>query len=255
MKRIKFILKYLKHFLSAHSLDDIHSPFVFKLTTEVFRNKTIFHEFESIENIRKKLFKKKQIIDIQNSNHIIKKKISYIAKHSAKSPKQAQLLFRLIKHFQPDLMIEIGTSLGISTMYQAMAAHQNKLTTIEGNPQLIKFANENFQELGLKNIELINGNFDIVLPTIVNTIKQADYVFFDGNHQKDATINYFNLFLNKTHNDTIFIFDDIHWSDGMEEAWKIIKLNNRVTVTIDLFFMGIVFFNKQLSKENFKIRF
>ena len=255
MKRIKFILKYLKHFLSAHSLDDIHSPFVFKLTTEVIRAKTTFHEFESIENIRKKLLKKSQLIDTQNSNQIIKKKISYIAKHSAKSSKQAQFLFRLIKYFQPTSMIEIGTSLGISAMHQAMAAPQIKLTTIEGNPQLIKIANENFHELGLKNIELINGNFDIVLPNIVTTINQADYVFFDGNHQKDATINYFNLFLNKTHNDTIFIFDDIHWSDGMEEAWEIIKSNNQVTVTIDLFFMGIVFFNKQLSKENFKIKF
>ena len=255
MKRIKFIFKYLKHFFSAHSLDNIHSPFVFNLTTEVIRVNTIFHEFKSIENIRKKLSKNNQKINIQNSNQIIKKKISYIAKHSAKSPKQAQLLFRLIKYFQPTSMIELGTSLGISAMYQAMAAPQIKLTTIEGNLQLIKIAEKNVQELGLKNIELIHENFDDILPTVVNTINQADYVFFDGNHQKDATINYFNLFLNKMHNETIFIFDDIHWSDGMEEAWELIKSNNRVTVTIDLFFMGIVFFNKQLSKENFKIRY
>ena len=98
------------------------------------------------------------------------------------------------------------------------------------------------------------GSFDEELPKILAS-NTPDFVFFDGNHRKDPTLRYFNWCLDKATDDSIFIFDDIHWSDDMESAWDDIKSHKRVTVTIDLFEMGIVFFKKKQAKQHFIVRF
>ena len=110
-------------------------------------------------------------------------------------------------------------------------------------------------KIGFKNVELVNDTFDNFLPNHLQKVPQLDFVFFDGNHQKEATINYFNWCVEKAGNKTVFVFDDIHWSGGMTEAWEVIKKHPKVTSTIDLFFVGIVFFNKDLSKEDFTLKF
>ena len=189
---------------------------------------------------------------VNNSNT---RKIKDIAKNTLKSPKYGQLLFRLVNRFKPATILELGTSLGISTLYLAASSKKIKVTTVEGCPNTAKVAQINFDKIGFKNIELINDTFDHFLPKHLPKINVLDFVFFDGNHQKEATINYFNLCVEKTHNNTVFIFDDIHWSEGMTAAWEEIKKHPKVTSTIDIYFMGIVFFNSELSKENFVLKF
>jgi len=183
------------------------------------------------------------------------KTIKSLAKHSAKPTKYARLLFRLVNHFQPDHVIELGTSLGISSAYMASARSQTDVITIEGCPEIAAIAMKNNKELELKNIDQLVGNFDEVLPAILNKLEKVDFVFFDGNHRKKPTLRYFQWCTQKAHENSVFIMDDIYWSEEMKEAWEEIKNDNRVTVTIDLFFMGIVFFRKEQVKQHFMIKF
>jgi len=261
MKNIRFILKFIKYYLSAKSIRKIHSPFVFDLCEKVIFNNSscLKNDYILVESVRRKLRRNKKLIDVTDygagtANLFYKKSIAVIAKDYAKSSKYGQLLYRLIDNFRPESILELGTSLGISTIYQALA-RESKIITIEGCTQTASVAQENFKELDLQNIELIVGNFDEILPHILKQIKQLDYVFFDGNHRKETTIDYFEKCLLLAHKHSLFVFDDIHWSNGMEEAWRYIKTHPRVTVTIDLFFMGLVFFRKEQVKQDFVIRF
>jgi predicted O-methyltransferase YrrM len=102
----------------------------------------------------------------------------------------------------------------------------------------------------------MEGSFEKTLPFISNKIEKIDLLFVDGNHRKDPTLKYFHFFLSKATNNSIFIFDDIHWSKEMEEAWKQVQAHHSVTLTIDLFFVGLVFFSTDFKvKQHFTVRF
>jgi len=164
-------------------------------------------------------------------------------------------LYRIIKFYQPNNILELGASLGISTCYLAKANPNGRVFTFEGCPETAKVAQQNFKKLNIKNTEITHGNFNATLKPKLVELKTIDLAFIDGNHQEIPTLTYFKECLQYTNNDTIFIFDDIHWSEGMENAWEQIQKHPKTTVTIDLFFVGIVFIKSELSKEHFTIRF
>jgi predicted O-methyltransferase YrrM len=151
-------------------------------------------------------------------------------------------------------MVELGTSAGISAMYQAAGNTNGKLYTLEGCPQTSSLARKNFLQNDISNIECITGNFDDTLEKLLDKIKSADYFFIDGNHTYEATIRYFNLLKNHCKSNSLIIFDDINWSQGMLNAWEEIKLDSKVTITLDFHFLGLAFFNPDFSKQNFKLR-
>ena len=150
--------------------------------------------------------------------------------------------------------IKRGTCLGITTIYLQKAAPGAKVYTLEGCPETSGIANETFTKAGLNDIDLITGNFNETLPAVIDKLAELDFVFVDGNHQKDATLKYFDWCLPKVHENSLLIFDDIYWSEGMKEAWNEIKAYPRVTATIDLFWIGLVFFKGGRVKEDFLIR-
>lgn len=258
---LQFISDYLKHRLTSKSRHGTHSPFVYHLVDEViydFNSKT---EYKGIEEQRKKLLNDDALItvtDLGAGSHLNKnrtKKVKEIAKNALKSPRLAQLIYRLAKNSKPANLIELGTCLGITTAYLSKACPDSDIITIEGCPETAKKAYENFQDLELDNIELQVGNFDVLLPVVIEQAPKLDFVYIDGNHRKDATINYFKWCLPKVHEDSLLIFDDIYWSKGMKEAWEEIKNHPDVTVTVDLFWIGLVYFKKGQKKEHFKIKF
>lgn len=261
MKNILLAYHYLIYLFKSTNEHGVHSPFVFDLLTNVIYTGSDFYVYKKIEELREELLVSEQQLKVKDlgagsqfqKNNL--KKIKNIAKNAAKNPKYAQLLFRLVNHFQPSFVLELGTSLGISTAYLASANSKTKIISIEGCPETAKIASRNFEKLELKNIEQIAGNFDDVLPIIVSKQDKIDFVLFDGNHRKKATLDYFLICLEKSTENSVFVFDDINWSDEMREAWQEIKNNNQVTVTIDLFFMGIVFFRKEQAKQHFIIKF
>jgi len=260
----QLLQKYLHYYLTASNGKGhgIHSPFVFDFIKDVLNDKRNFYAYSQIENLREQLLNNKTIIEVEDfgAGSVVSKtkerSVSDIVKHAAKNKKLAQLLFRIADYYQPKNMIELGTSLGISSAYLASASPKAKLFTIEGSSEIAKIADKNFQSLALKNIRLETGNFDNVLPGILKNISKIDLAFIDGNHRKESTVNYFSQLLEHSSTPSIFIFDDIHWSEEMEQAWEIIKKNDRVTLTIDLFFIGLVFLKEDFkAKQHFTIRF
>ena len=240
----------------------MHSPFVFDFILNVLNNKSDYKAPTEIEQARNRLLRDKSIIEIQEigagsrSSSAKQRTVSEIAHAALKSKRFAQLLFRLVKHYQPLNIVELGTSLGITTSYLSKANPSATVVTIEGNRQTADIAKNNFGKLNCKNIQLLPGNFDSLLPSVLSRQTSIDLAYIDGNHRYQPTINYFHQFLSKSHNQTILVFDDIHWSAEMEKAWEEIKSHPFVQYTIDIFFLGFVFFRPDFKvKQNFSIRF
>lgn len=256
-----FILRFLKYYFFAQTKHDVHSPFVFDLVTKVFNKDDRLKIFKPIEQRRRKLLKDKSFLPIRDfgagfgGTVYNERAVSYITQNSSKPKKYARLLYRLVNYFKPNLMIELGTSVGISSVYHSIGNSEGKLITIEGCVNTSALALETFKELKAQNILLVNDEFENGLEKVFSEYALIDYVFIDGNHRKEPTLKYFERCLNQSHSKTIFVIDDINWSDEMHEAWKTIQQHPQVKITIDLFMMGIVFINPDFSKENFRIRF
>ncbi|HEY9886178.1 MAG TPA: class I SAM-dependent methyltransferase [Vampirovibrionales bacterium] len=259
MSKINQGVEYIKYLIRAFHLHGIHSPFVYQLNEEVFQERTPFYCFDEIESIRAKLVLTKKTIGVDDFGAGSKKSSKYnrricdIAKTSIKRPKYSQLLYRLIYHFKPTTILELGTSLGISAAYMAKANPKAKVVSIEGASELSKVAEINCKKLSIDNLKLVSGNFDSTLEKELKSIGQLDFAFFDGNHKKEPTLNYFEHCLTYATEDSIFVFDDIYWSKEMTEAWKEIKKHPKVTITVDCFEMGVVFFKKEQAKEHFTV--
>ena len=240
----------------------MHSPFVFDFIKHVLNNNKNYQPPTDINALRKQLLKDKTTIAIKDlgagsrTSTDKQKTIAQIAGSTLKPEKYARLMFRLVKHYQSKTMLELGTSLGITTAYLSAANPDSFITTIEGNETIARKATENWQTLGYHNIHSITGNFDEVLPGYLQTASAIDLVYIDGNHRYKPTIDYFNLVLSNIHQDSIIVFDDIHWSAEMERAWEEIKEHPQVQYSIDIFFLGFVFFKKEFKvKQHFCIRF
>jgi Predicted O-methyltransferase len=235
----------------------VHSPFVFKFINYVLREKIPFYNFEPIESLRTSLLSDKRRVDIVDfgTGNDRTEEVSSIARKSLKSAKYGQLMFRIICYFKAKNILELGTSLGVTTAYLAASDKDIKCVSLEGCPNLSEIAQENFRKLGVQNVEVITGNINQTLITALNRFERLDFIFFDANHQSKAILKYFELCLPKMHNDTVLIVDDIKWSKDMENAWEIIKNNPRVRSTIDLYQLGIVFFNADLNKRHYKMYF
>jgi predicted O-methyltransferase YrrM len=239
----------------------IHSPFVYDLYTNCIDKKPNEAIFERIEALRKELLKNTSLISRNNfgvgSKEIdpFEPTIGRVVKRSSIPPYTGQLLFRLSNYLKPESIIELGTSAGFSAMYLASGNKNAKMVSIEGDGELAKLASANFNKLGLTNVTLINGEFDTNLLDILAHIEKLGLVFIDGNHSEEATMRYFELFSAKACSDSLIIFDDIRWSKGMEKAWNNICLNENVSISIDLFNCGIIFFRKGIVKQHFNLRY
>lgn len=259
MNRFSIICKYLLHFFTARNTGGfgVHSPFLFQFTRFVLFEKHSFYNFKSIEKVRKYLKNDKKIIDLTDFGTRTNRRttVASIASKSLKSAKYGQLLFRMVRYFKAINILELGTSLGITTSYLASSTTEIKCVSLEGCPQIVAIAQENFEKLGIKNIEIVVGNIDETLHDAIQKFESIDFIFIDANHQYDAVLNYFEMCLPKISCDSIIIIDDIYWSKEMEKAWKMIKNHPSVTSTIDLFQLGIVFFNGDLHKKHYKMRY
>ena len=262
--KTKLIYKYLKYRLGASNGKGhgTHSPFVFKFIKDVLNDDRHFYAYDEIENLRKQLLKNKQQVSVKDFGEVSGKgvqkikSINQVAALAVTPKKYAQLLFKIADYYKVNTVLELGTSLGITTSYLASANHNAKVITIEGAEVIADIAHQNFISLNKNNIDLVQGDFDETLPSLLKKITTLDLIYIDGNHRYQPAINYFNLLLPHCHNSTIMVFNDIHGSEEMEQVWNEIRQNNVVTISIDLFGIGLVFFRKeQKQKEHFAIRF
>lgn len=257
--------KFIRYYLSASNGKGhgVHSPFVYEFIVHVLNDTTQYDAYEKVEKLRKELLAERAVILVEDfgagstvSGKARQRSIASIAKHAAKPEKWSQLLYRIVNYYQPETILELGTSLGISTAYMALANPHAYVVTAEGSNAIAAEAFRNFTDLHLTNIETVEGNFDDTLPTILEELPSLDMAFIDGNHRLKPTLQYFEQILARTHNFSVIVLDDIHWSNEMEQAWETIKKDPRVRMTIDLFFVGLVFFREEFKvKQHFTIRF
>lgn len=253
------LFSYIKFLLNSTNRHGVHSPFVFNLVEECFNTKTnkkLTLQWNVFNHYLKSSRKKISVIDFGAGSKVFTsntRKVKQIAKIAGISKKRAQLLIRLTSYFKPLNILEIGTSLGLSTYAIHLGNPQAKITSLEGCKNTAQIPIDYFNEYAFNNINIIVGDFKNTIKSVTSN-NLYDFIFFDGNHTKQATLNYFETALNCIHNDTVFVFDDIHWSLEMEQAWETIKEHPKVTVTIDTFQWGFVFFRKEQAKEHFIIR-
>ncbi len=257
-------LKYIRYYSTASNGKGhgTHSPFVYDFIRRVLNDREIYPAYEKVEGLRHSLRKDMRLLDIADygagsvdGSHS-KRSIASIASRAAKPAKYGQILYRMVKYYGPSNILELGTSLGITTAYLALANETAHVTTIEGDKNIAAVASHNFNGLGIKNITLVNEPFDDCLESILRQKENIDLVFIDGNHRFEPTYRYFIQLLAHIKNGSVMVFDDIHWSSEMETAWKKIKEHPAVMLTIDLFFIGLVFFREENKvKQHFTIRF
>ena len=254
---LKSYLKFLNKSKNEHG---VHSPFVFDLITKCFYDKTNYPEYSILKSYRQSLYANKNLIEVTDfgagskvfkSN---KRQVCKIAKTAGITLKSSELLFRIVKYFQPNTILEIGTSLGLATSALSLGNKNSRIITLEGCPNTLNQCQLQFLKFNFKNVELIKTEFSSYLNSEILISNFINLIYIDGNHSQKATLEYFNLLLPTIINNSVWIFDDIHWSQEMESAWEIIKNHPKVKVTIDTFQWGIVFFRAEQEKEHFVIR-
>jgi predicted O-methyltransferase YrrM len=244
------IIAFAKYYWKATTLHHIHSPFAYRILGSMLDEEKVYYDFKSLEELRRKLLKNQDLLVVEDygagshvNNHK-SRKVSSIAKSALSSKNQCQQIYRLIQELKSTCVLELGTSLGLSAAYMGKAKSNTQIHTIEGSPAIFNFANTQFKALGLNNILSYQGTFDDVLPEVLAN-QQFDLVFIDGHHDYKATLKYFDQIKKSVSKDCVFIFDDINWSKGMQEAWQVLKSNEEVTLSLDLFYYGILFFNTE----------
>ena len=258
-QKIWHIFEFIRYKIQAKHRKGhgVHSPFVFAFINDILEEKQPYYCFESIENTRKELLTNTTQIFVEDfgTGSSSKRAISTIAKTSLKNRKFTQLIFRIVAHYKPTNIIELGTSLGITTSYIASANKQARIVSIEGSKEIAKVAKNNFNQLNISNIELIVGDISSQLPSVLANNKPIDMVFFDANHKKQPTLSYYMQCIEQIGDKAIFIFDDIYWSKEMKEAWQEIRADKRIQVSIDLFSIGIAFIHPELKKKHYTINY
>jgi len=250
------IQSFLSHWLNAVDEHSIHSPFFFDFYTKVVKQKKEESAFPLIENIRQKLLASESEITMsdlgapsphfKNSN----RKISQIAATSLTPEKFCQLYWRMIQYFGSKNIVELGTSLGVTTLYLAQSKSA-RVHTFEGNAAVADLALTNFESSEAKNIKIIEGNLDDTLPDFLQTPQKIDFVLMDANHRYQPTLNYFDWLCKRMADKGVIVLDDIHYSPEMEKVWLKLKSHELVYGSIDLFRCGILFFDPALNKQHF----
>ncbi|SCX91904.1 Methyltransferase domain-containing protein [Nonlabens sp. Hel1_33_55] len=244
---------------SVH-LHGIHSPFVFEFSRDCLKDDRYFEEYEKFSRFRESVKnnpQQLQIIDHGAGSRVFKsnsRSTSNILKHNCSSLKQMKLLYRIGDYFKTKQVLELGTSLGTGTISLSLAA--NQVRTVEGSAEVASYARERFREFKLENVQVSQQTFDQFFKELSNTRSEERYdlIYIDGHHDGTATLDYFEKILPHCHEDTVVILDDIYWSQGMTKAWKKLQKHSKVTVSIDTYDWGIIFFRPQQRQQAFHIK-
>lgn len=244
----------------ASTLYDIHSPFVAGLVKAMLEDHRWFYVFSDILGLRDFIAQNKQVIPQSSfgagSQIILTKGVSVaeLGQTVAVGDRNGRLLFRLVNFLKPRYLLEMGTSLGLSAIYQAAGSLDGQLISLEGSPEISQLARQHVEGLGYKNIHIVNGRFSAQLPGVLQQLPQLDYVYLDGDHRLQPTLSYFESCLPHLHAQSAFVLADIYWSDEMLAAWEQLKVHSRVTLSVDFYDFGILFFREeQREKEHFVV--
>lgn len=252
MNRYTSILHY---YINAKKRHGVHSPYIFSLTDTGFNTKLNEDELKKLENYQKFLQNNNETITIEDfgagsKKHGNERTIRQIFNISSTKTKYGKLLFQLTRHFQPKHILELGTNLAWGTYHLHLGAPKAKISSIEGAKSIFDFNKNHFPTN--ENIQFVHAVFNDHIEGLKE--EKFDLVFIDGDHRGTSLLQYFCALEKHTHNETIWVFDDIRWSNDMWETWQKLIHNKQFHVSIDLLRMGILVQRKQQQKEHFIIR-
>lgn len=253
------ISSYIKYCFERQGKFHIHSPFAYDFYMKVIDDKSQYPEYEIMKQQRKRIMNCNDTFTTTDFGAGADKRgsssytavVGPMAKSISHNRVQNELLFRIARYFAPGNILELGTAFGLSSAALSLACPEARITTLEGCEKKSAIARADFDKMGLKNIDIVVGNFAETLPQTLSESQQLGLVFFDGNHREEATLDYFNRCLAHASSQSVFVFDDIHWSKGMERAWEAIRKNPQVSLTFDLYQYGLVFFREGIEKQDF----
>lgn len=250
-------VKYIKYKLNSKGKYKIHSPYVFDLVSNCLELKIAPQDRKLLAALRERLKKDKRTIEIRDfgaGSHKLGniRKISDIYRVSASKGVYARLLYQLTRHYRFDEILELGTSLGAGALHLALGNPDAKITTVDASPETQQIARENAEKTGISNIDFVCSDFQSYLGNLHD--KRFDLIFIDGHHDGKALLSYLDQLQPFSHDDTLFILDDIRWSEGMFSAWEQICADPRYHLTMDFFRMGIILKRPQQAREHFVIR-
>jgi len=250
---------YLRYAYRAKNAHRVHSPFVFDLYSKHLLNPAACNTLDSLEELRTTLLKNTSPIHttpLGAPSKTIKTNItsvSEIVKGSVITAKWSRILFRLIQALQPNSILELGSSIGFSSVLLHKAAPNAKIHTIEGQLEVSAFAKTFIQQHTSKNVQLHAGVFEHILPKVCVEHGPFDFVYLDGDHRSQALIHNIKTLLPHLSSNACILIDDIHWSSDMEKAWRNLYSNSRFMLSIDLFRMGLLFCGHRRVKEHFTL--
>lgn len=246
---------FIKFYLTATRFNKIQDPWLKDFAENIIFDNRNYYSFAPLQGLKQILLAQTTMVsvtDLGAGSRVSKsnqRTVQAIAKNAVSPKWQCELLFKLIHHYQLQNRLELGTSLGINTLYQYLPLKTGQFVTLEGCPNIARIARSNFKKMNCQNIHLHEGDFDKTLQNVLQELQVIDYAFLDGNHQEKATIDYFNKILPYCSDKAILVLDDIYWSAGMLRAWQKIQEHPSVEYAIDLFFMGVLKINKNTSQK------
>ncbi|MEJ6584063.1 MAG: class I SAM-dependent methyltransferase [Crocinitomicaceae bacterium] len=249
--------EYIKYRWNAKGRHGIHSPFVFDLVDKCLKIQFKKEDKEELNDLFAAHKTDSRSIEVKDFGAGSKKlsklrAIPTIFKTSSSKGKYGKLLYQLAQYHQFENILEFGTSLGIGTCYLQLGSPKAEITTVEACSNTREIALESFKLLELKNIESIRSTFDEFLQQKPST--KYDLIYIDGHHDGDALILYMKNLQGNKHDETIFILDDIRWSNSMYKAWNEIVASDDYHVTLDFFRFGVAVPRKHQVKEHFTLK-
>ena len=248
------VIQFIRHWLYRVNAHSLHSPFLYDFYTQVIAadDPTPFH---AEEKLRKELLRDDTRLTIEDMgagsriNNSNQRSIKSIARHASTPGRFSRLLARSIQYFDHQHILELGTSLGLNTLHMHRLNPQASIRTLEGSAEIAARAQSHFNQYGATSIALTLGNIDETLANVLSGIDKVDFVYMDANHRYEPTLRYFEQILPKLHEQSIVVVDDIHWSREMNRAWQELTQRPEVSLSLDLFEGGFLFFDPKLQKE------